>query len=86
LGGIQTALLGLSELFVTLLVAFLLLGERLTLLQWMGGLLLIVSGLLVQRDSRPDLTSEEWMTSLEEEAMRSQRSVEPSGPDGTGDA
>lgn len=86
LGGIQTALLGLSELFVTLLVAYVLLGERLTLLQWLGGLLLIVSGLLVRRDSRPDLTSEEWMTSLEEEAARSQRSYEPSGPEGTGDA
>ena len=85
LGGIQTALLGLSELFVTLLLAFVLLGERLTVLQWLGGLLLITSGLLVQRDSRPDLTSEEWMTSLEEEASRSQRSFERRAQDNTGD-
>ncbi len=72
LGGIQTAILGLSELFVTLLVAFLLLGERLTLWQWMGGALLVIAGLLVRRDSRPNLTSEEWMAALEEEAEKAQ--------------
>lgn len=68
LGGIQTALLGLAELFVTLLVAFALLGERLTVLQWLGGGLLIAAGLLARRDSRPDVTSEEWMSALEAEA------------------
>ena len=68
LGGIQTALLGLSELFVTLLMAFLLLGERLTLWQWVGGGLLIMAGLFVMKDSRADFTSDEWMTALEEEA------------------
>lgn len=70
LGGIQTALLGLTELFVTLLVAFVLLDERLTPFQWLGGLLLITAGLLVRKDSRPALTSEEWMSALEEEAER----------------
>lgn len=75
LGGIQTALLGLTELFVTLVVAFLLLGERLTLLQWLGGLLLITAGLLVRRDSRPALTSEEWMSALEEEAEKAQHAL-----------
>jgi drug/metabolite transporter (DMT)-like permease len=73
LGGIQTALLGLTELFVTLMVAFLLLGERLTVLQWLGGVLLVLTGLLARRDSRPDLTSEEWMSALEEETEKSQR-------------
>jgi drug/metabolite transporter (DMT)-like permease len=77
LGGIQTALLGLSELFVTLLIAFLLLGERLTPLQWLGGGLLITAGLLVRRDSRPALTSEEWMAALEEEAEKAQQSLPP---------
>jgi drug/metabolite transporter (DMT)-like permease len=72
LGGIQTALLGLTELFVTLLVAFLLLSERLTPLQWLGGVLLISAGLVVRRDSRPALTSEEWMRALEEEAESAQ--------------
>jgi drug/metabolite transporter (DMT)-like permease len=82
LGGIQTALLGLSELFVTLLVAFVLLGERLTLLQWLGGALLIAAGLLVRRDSRPDLTSEEWITALEEEAEKASQRRRPGVPQG----
>lgn len=76
LGGIQTALLGLSELFVTLLMAFVLLGERLTALQWLGGGSLILAGLLVRRDSRPDLTSEEWMAALEEEAEKARQALE----------
>ena len=75
LGGIQTALLGLTELFVTLLVAFLLLNERLTLLQWLGGGLLITAGVLVRRDSRPILTSEEWMAALEAEAELARRAL-----------
>jgi drug/metabolite transporter (DMT)-like permease len=76
LGGIQTALLGLSELFVTLLMAFALLGERLTGLQWVGGGLLITAGVLVRRDSRPDLTSEEWMAALEEEAEKARQALQ----------
>lgn len=40
LGGVQTALLGLGELLVTLLFAQIWLGERLTHLQWVGGALL----------------------------------------------
>jgi drug/metabolite transporter (DMT)-like permease len=43
LGGIETALTSLLELVVSLLLAFLLLGERLTLGQSVGGILLIVS-------------------------------------------
>lgn len=42
LGGMQTALLGLGELLVTLVSAHLLLGERFTALQWTGALLLVV--------------------------------------------
>jgi drug/metabolite transporter (DMT)-like permease len=70
LGGIQTALLGLSEPFVTLLLAFVRLGERLTFWQWVGGALLIVAGLLARRDSRVDFTAEEWMSALEDEAEK----------------
>lgn len=51
LGGVQTSLLGLAELLVALLVAFFWLGERLTLLQWLGGLLLIGSVMLGRRES-----------------------------------
>lgn len=75
LGGIQTALLGLSELFVTLLVAFVLLAERMTVWQWLGGGLLIAAGLLVRRDSRASLTSEEWMAALEEEAEKARQAL-----------
>ena len=70
LGGIQMALLGLTELFVTLLVAFVLLGERLTILQWCGGGLLIIAGLLPRRFAAPHLTAEDWMAALEEEAEK----------------
>src|SRR5258706_403841 len=52
LGGVQTALIGLSELLVTVLSAFLLLGEQLTPLQWAGAGLLAVSVLLVARERR----------------------------------
>jgi hypothetical protein len=54
-------------------MAFALLGERLTGLQWAGGGLLITAGVLVRRDSRPDLTSEEWMAALEEEAEKARQ-------------
>lgn len=47
LGGIQTALLGLSELVVTIYFAHSLLGERLSLSQWGGLAILVISLLLV---------------------------------------
>lgn len=47
LGGMQTALLGLGELLVTLAFAGFWLGERLTVTQWMGAGLLMLSLLLV---------------------------------------
>jgi len=49
-GGVETSLVGLLELCVSLLLAFLLLGERLTLLQWAGAGLLVVSLILIARD------------------------------------
>jgi drug/metabolite transporter (DMT)-like permease len=52
LGGVQTALIGLCELLVTVLSAFVLLGEKLTALQWLGAALLAASVLLVARESR----------------------------------
>lgn len=48
LGGLQTALLGLSELIVTILFAQAVLGERFSFMQWLGMLLLITSLLLVK--------------------------------------
>jgi drug/metabolite transporter (DMT)-like permease len=50
LGGIETALTSLLELLVSLLLAFFLLGERLTMGQWLGGVLLMVSLALMTRD------------------------------------
>lgn len=43
LGGLQTALLGLSELFVTVLLAQFWLGETLSPLQWAGAAILMLS-------------------------------------------
>ena len=50
LGGVETALVGLLELLVSLVLAYLLLGERLTLVQWTGAALLVVSLFLMVRD------------------------------------
>lgn len=47
IGGMQTALLGLSELLVAMVLAHLWLGERLSTLQWIGAIFLCVSLLLV---------------------------------------
>lgn len=49
-GGVETALAGLLELLASLVLAFLLLGERLTLVQWLGAVLLVVSLMLMSRD------------------------------------
>lgn len=49
-GGMQTALLGLSELLVTLTFGHLLLHERLTLTQWLGAVALAASLLTVRND------------------------------------
>lgn len=50
IGGLQTALLGLSELIVTLIVAHFWLGESLSTYQWIGAGLLGISLLLVGWD------------------------------------
>lgn len=50
LGGMQTILLNLSEAFVTIVAAGLLLNETLTPLQWLGAGLLAISLLLVTRE------------------------------------
>jgi drug/metabolite transporter (DMT)-like permease len=50
LGGMQTALLGLSELLVTLTLAHFWLHETLTRQQWLGAALLLASLALVTLD------------------------------------
>lgn len=48
LGSMQTALLGILEVVVSIILAILFLGERFTPLQWLGALLLLISVLLVR--------------------------------------
>ncbi len=48
MGSIQTALLGVSEVVVTIVIAAVFLGERLTLLQWVGAAVLMVSIFMVR--------------------------------------
>ena len=48
IGGMQTALLGLGELVITITASYLLLGEGLSFFQWIGVMGLITSLLLVQ--------------------------------------
>jgi drug/metabolite transporter (DMT)-like permease len=50
LGGLQTALLGLAELFVTVILAQIYLNERLTSTQWIGAVFLMMSMILVGFD------------------------------------
>lgn len=47
IGAVQTALLGLGELLVTIAFAQIWLGERLTQIQWLGGALLAFSLVLI---------------------------------------
>lgn len=53
LGGMQAALLGLSELLVTLILSHLWLGERLSLIQWSGVILLLISLTMVAGEKTP---------------------------------
>lgn len=50
LGGLQTSLLGLGELLVTIVIAQIWFGERLTIDQWIGALLISLNLLLVAYD------------------------------------
>jgi len=60
LGGTETALVTLLELVVSLGLAFLLLGEHLTWLQWAGGGILIASVLLGRSHSTPKSVEQWW--------------------------
>jgi drug/metabolite transporter (DMT)-like permease len=53
LGGMQTSVLGLSELLVTIVVAQIWLGEQLNIWQWIGALLLALSLILVGIEKPP---------------------------------
>ncbi len=66
LGGLQTAILGLGEMLVTVALAVLWLGESLTPMQWCGALLLIISMFLVgfDRYSPEKRRSRSWLSWL----------------------
>jgi drug/metabolite transporter (DMT)-like permease len=53
LGGMQTALLGLSELLVAILFSYIWLGERFSQTQWIGAGLLIISLMMVFFEKHP---------------------------------
>lgn len=48
LGSMQTALLGVLEVIVSIILAIIFLGEQLTAVQWVGALLILFSALLVR--------------------------------------
>ncbi len=63
IGGIQTSIFGLAELLVTMSFAVTFLGERLTLQQWVGAILLIMILLLalVDRESPSQRRQRGWL-------------------------
>ncbi|MBN1661303.1 MAG: DMT family transporter [Anaerolineae bacterium] len=65
LGGVQTALLGIAEPLVAVALAFLFLGERFTLQQWVGAAVFAISVLLIRRDTGMQIAGEDdWWESL----------------------
>ncbi len=50
MGSLQTVLVGISETAVAILLAFLLLGDQLSMLQWVGVSVLLASLLLIRRE------------------------------------
>jgi len=66
LGGLQTSLLGLSEVLLTVFLSIALLGEHFSPQQWLGAALLAVSLLLVGLDKIPPQkrTSTGWLSWL----------------------
>jgi drug/metabolite transporter (DMT)-like permease len=68
LGGLQTALLGLSELLMTLILSQIWLRESLVWTQWVGAILLIASMLLVSLEKHQPIKKSEggwlgWLSS-----------------------
>jgi drug/metabolite transporter (DMT)-like permease len=61
LGGVQASLLGVAELLVSLVMAFLILGERLTPVQWLGGGLMVLSVVLIGRESIQEISWDELL-------------------------
>jgi drug/metabolite transporter (DMT)-like permease len=71
LGGLQTALIGLSEIYVTLFLSIYWLGEHLSIYQWIGAGLLSISLLMVgfERISKQKRHSNGWLSWLNPPSM-----------------
>lgn len=72
IGGAQTALLGIAEPLVAVVLAFALLGERFSPQQWIGAALFLASVLLIQRDTGLQIADEEtwWQSLFPEDSKR----------------
>ncbi len=72
LGGMQTSLLGLGELLVTMFLAQIWLGDKLSLTQWMGAGMLMICLLLVGLDRhKPETQSTSgWLAWLNPSRIR----------------
>jgi drug/metabolite transporter (DMT)-like permease len=79
LGGMQTALLGLGELLVTLVMAHFILGEYFSLTQWIGMGILIVALLLVlmEKTQARQTTSGGWLSWLRPPGITTELSWPP---------
>lgn len=66
LGGMQTALLGLSEMLITLVFSFVWLGERLSWQQWVGAFIMLGSIVLVilDKSAPPRRLRQSWLNWL----------------------
>ena len=71
MGGIQSALLGIAEPLVAVALAFLLLGESFTLMQWIGAAVFVASVWLIRRDTGLQIADEDtWWDSLFPDSAR----------------
>lgn len=61
LGGVQASLLGVAELLVSLLMALLILGERLTPIQWFGAGIMVLSVVLIGRETVQEVSWDELL-------------------------
>jgi drug/metabolite transporter (DMT)-like permease len=78
IGGVQTALIGLLELLVTVLLALWLLGESLNPRQWIGAALLITTLILTafERDLKTTRFARGWLFWLRPSLPAEQQEIE----------
>lgn len=80
LGGIQTSILSVAELVIALLLAYLLLGERMTPWQWVGAALIMLSMLLIGRESNLDVEGpEKWLWEMQNGVVEGKTTLHENG-------